>query len=468
MTDTQLAPLEGSPLKDSADLASLVESLTQKLERSTALEAALQTSLTEYKQQLTVAMGADATTHLTAEIAQLNIQLAKERQLRHTADTECNGLRKEIQDLSESLFSEANAMVSDARREAYDYQVRNTRLTQDMDNKKDYIEMLESQLSDLKDTFRRMEDESILNLSGSNVHLALVSRLSVAEEDEPRPETRPEGPSNRNSVMSIRNVQDDDAHKATHHTAIYAPLLRGVRFDLPGYDDFKWFVTMISDPGFVYELSGLNTSIYFNRIYKQDVEATLNLAAAPKVSFFTRKTFIKHLADGNVIIEPISGINETYRHNFSKKSTIAEADTEYVTTNMYLYPKDSPPIATKEHCAFCGESRNDVLEHSRLYYLRIVPQKTEETYPMCQYCLGRIRAVCEFFSTVRLISKGVVVSFRNKDDVENSYRKCYVMLLKLRAKMLWARAGIWDNGENVILLSDEDLMTHLRRLYPKP
>ena len=69
---------------------------------------------------------------------------------------------------------------------------------------------------------------------------------------------------------------------------------------------------------------------------------------------------------------------------------------------------------------FCGEARNDSLEHCRLYHLKLFESNTANnsgnnltnqdqqgnndnthviaSYPLCNYCLIKLRNLCDFFA----------------------------------------------------------------------
>ncbi|ODV62110.1 the rab Gtpase Sec4p, the Sec2p Gef Domain, and phosphate complex, partial [Ascoidea rubescens DSM 1968] len=71
----------------------------------------------------------------TQTIRQLKDSLEVERTCRTEADQEVINLSKEIEDLSTSLFSEANNMVVDARRETESIDKKNTILVNEIKEK---------------------------------------------------------------------------------------------------------------------------------------------------------------------------------------------------------------------------------------------------------------------------------------------------------------------------------------------
>ncbi|KAG5370137.1 Rab guanine nucleotide exchange factor SEC2 [Yarrowia sp. C11] len=114
----------------------------------------------------------------------------------------------------------------------------------------------------------------------------------------------------------------------------------------------------------------------------------------------------------------------------------------------------SPPMATISACSLCGESRNHSLVYARLHYLRTANAAAGETgesgeagpntsalsagkgYPLCGYCLVRVRAVCDYLTFLRSVKDGVW-----KVDGVASENKVWGECIRLKERMFWARVG---------------------------
>lgn len=114
----------------------------------------------------------------------------------------------------------------------------------------------------------------------------------------------------------------------------------------------------------------------------------------------------------------------------------------------------SPPMATISACALCGESRNHSLVYARLHYLRTANAAAGEQgesgeagpatsaltagkgYPLCGYCLVRVRAVCDYLTFLRSVKDGVW-----KVDGVASENKVWAECIRLKERMFWARVG---------------------------
>ncbi|KAG5362994.1 Rab guanine nucleotide exchange factor SEC2 [Yarrowia sp. B02] len=114
----------------------------------------------------------------------------------------------------------------------------------------------------------------------------------------------------------------------------------------------------------------------------------------------------------------------------------------------------SPPMATISACALCGESRNHSLVYARLHYLRTANAAAGENgeageagpntsaltagkgYPLCGYCLVRVRSVCDYLTFLRSVKDGVW-----KVDGVASENKVWAECIRLKERMFWARVG---------------------------
>jgi hypothetical protein len=113
-------------------------------------------------------------------------------------------------------------------------------------------------------------------------------------------------------------------------------------------------------------------------------------------------------------------------------------------------------VAINEPCALCGEERDDILEHSRLYVMKLHPKAdststanltgaTNHQYPLCSYCLFRIRSVSDLFAFLRSLKTD---AWKLQDEV--TIKKSWVELSRLRSKLFWSKIGIWDTDSNIV------------------
>lgn len=381
-------------------------------------------------------------------------------------------LEAEVEDLTASLFDEANKMVLTANRDTYNFKVKNRKLIEELEEKDTIISDLQSQLLDLKTLFQEMEDQNRAR-DASAVSTPFVD-ADLAQE------------LNKFSMAFERRLADE------LDLFVYCPRARSVRFDLPIYQrDFKAFVYQISKPEFSFDLASLKSLKYFRKVYTEEIEPALGQVPTPTGSFMNRwatgRSFWSFLVEGKARIEPVSGVNETFKVSYKGPKTGLEI-----------------PVALEEPCGFCGEHSAARLEHARLYNLKLY-SPTRETkdadlssttdiggeshhtvglYPLCNYCLVKLRAICEFFAKLRVIHSNIYKIkpnplFNDISSVSSSFQfkrsqelittpkvviedepifvKLYLLLLAVRAKIFWSRSGFWDTEEDVESMNVDDI-----------
>lgn len=342
--------------------------------------------------------------HLEQQIAQLresNELLSKkadtETATRERAELEVSNLQKEVEELSASLFAEANKMVSDARREKHEIQLRNDSLVSQLKEKDQLIDNLQQELTILKDVLHEKDRD-----------------------------------------LDAGSAQDAISAKPV----LYSPTVDAIRYDLKLFGEFKRFARTVKN------IESIREHKLVKRLVADDIEPALRLESAQGISWLNRRSMMAHFIDGHVSIEPVSGINETHRVN-TNLSRAPEAEAQ---SGLYSYPSQSPPVAVNQPCALCGEERDDILEHSRLYLLKVHPKAesslspaTPVPYPLCSYCLFRVRSACDLFAFLRSLQTDV---WKLTDGAVQ--KKAWIELSRLRAKLLWSKVGIWDVDANII------------------
>lgn len=385
-------------------------------------------------------------------------------------------LEAEVEDLTASLFNEANEMVSNASREAYNYKLKNRKLIEELGEKDAIIDNLQAQLRDLKTMFATLEDQQ-----------RLASRAQTPQLES------------RGFEPSLATPKHPDADTpAVLSQFVYGPRAVAIRYDLPVYQlEYKAFVYQLIKKDFAFDLASLKALKYFRRIWAEEIEPAVPTIPALTGSIFANrwtkgKSFWGLLVEGKAIIEPVAGVNETFKLSYKGAKTGHEV-----------------PVAMKEPCSFCGEAKDDLLEHARLYNLKLYGPATETgsaegstteiggeihlvvgTYPLCNFCLVKLRAVCTFFARLRFIHSNIYKLKQNLtfDDIAfvNNFQfkrmstdllqpphsdpadepvlmKLYVMLLALRAKIFWSRIGFWDTDEDVECINLDEVKVDVFR-----
>lgn len=148
-----------------------------------------------------------------------------------------------------------------------------------------------------------------------------------------------------------------------------------------------------------------NTPLKETRFYKralaEDIEPTLRLDSAPGLSWLARRAVINSMCEGSLVVEPM------------------------------------PTTATLHHhaCSLCGESRKGT-DYNRTHRFRTSENESAQRYPLCEYCLNRLRSTCDFLGFLRMIKDG-----HWRTDGEQAEAVAWEESVRLRERMFWSRVG---------------------------
>lgn len=394
-----------------AEMENIDDRLTQevtllltKLVTAVAKQSELEESILQYHKDITSLRQANAKliqyeswySTMLPKHSKLQDELRSTRQARRLAEAQNSKLQAEVEDLTASLFSEANKMVNNALQETENFKVKNRKLYEELDEKDRIIDDLQEQLRDLKELFVRIDENEKTKTNGAITN-EFTSNSSV-------------------NVIPASNYRQNQLH-----SVVFSPNINAVRLDLNNYNqDFKGFVYTIIKPEFTFDLANLLKLRHFKKIWTEELEHSIPtippLPAASIMNRWQRGTkFWHYIVEGRVSIEPVKGINEIYRSAYRKNTS---GNTGSVYTSQ-------APVSIREPCSFCGETRDTVLEHSRLHYFKLLQGVAGDSdddvvasYPLCNYCQIKMRTICDFFAKLRQVHTNV---YRLEQD--NSYEE---------------------------------------------
>ncbi|KAI9849193.1 MAG: rab guanine nucleotide exchange factor S2 [Thelocarpon superellum] len=391
------------------------------------------------------------------ELYHLSLTLADERRQRSTAEKEKKSMELELETLTTALFEEANTMVAAARRERDATERKNEQLRAKMSDVETLLASHQEQLSELKSVMQQMSsDREDLDTSAS---------LSTAPTTPSF--VHPEHPGKMFEALALspNASSSEDLHPA--HPLAFGHLLQPVlRTDLQAYEDFVLLLhtargspapsrmssgaygglnvmglnalhspstistgplpsngstssintvgTMASSPATpstpassLGSVSGKDASTplkdtrFYKRVLVEDLEPTLRLDTAPGLSWLARRNVVSSMSDGSLVVEPIPGKHTTFGHP----------------------------------CALCHESRKTE-ECARRHRFKTSASEYAQRYPVCHYCLGRVRTACDFLGFLRMIKDG---HWRTEglEGEKGAWEEC----VRLRESMFWARIG---------------------------
>lgn len=387
-----------------------------------------------------------------AERKSMLLRIAEEKTRTGEMEKAKKKIEQELENLTAALFEEANKMVIRAKEEA--------QVEQDAIQRKN--DQLKAQLAD-SESLLKSQQEQLSELKN-------VMEVMASERDDVTNPTAPSSP--RASKADIRDDPRFISHSpsssgpvepvAPAHPCSFTHLLQPVlRIDLGNYDEFINLVRLSrgnsgnrvssgsigglnltslglggstssnnggaaavssapqspntpasagSPPPAAIAPTNLKDTRFFKRVLAEDIEPTLRLDAAPGLSWLARRSVVSAMTDGSLVVDPVS----------------IHPGNQYVMN--LIKPQFHP-------CSLCGETRREA-DYLRNHRFRTSEQESAQRYPLCKYCLGRVRSTCDFLSFLRMVKDG-----HWRADDEEQEKAAWEEGVRLREQMFWARVG---------------------------
>lgn len=388
-------------------------------------------------------------------------RVAYEKQLREDVEKEKKKIELELENLTAALFEEANKMVvsakEESRREQDIVHKKNDQLRAQVADTEALLKSQQEQLAELKNVMEQMTIER-----GELPVVTAPSSPGFARSDS-KDDDRPDSAGLAPHSATLEPVSPSHSTSFSH---LIHPILRT---DLASYEDFTTLARLsrnhagnrVSSGSFAgahrlgtgiggstssahpsnastaslpnagnatpspqsphTPLSSashasndpstppppLKESRYYKRVLTEDVEPTLRLDAAPGLSWLARRSVLSAMAEGNIVVEPIP-TNSPYAN--------------YVKPQFYA-------------CSLCGDARSDE-RYLRNHRFRTSESESAQRYPLCKFCLNRVRSTCDFLSFLRILKDGHWRTER--DDIEKA---AWEESVRLREQMFWSRIG---------------------------
>ncbi|KAF2773851.1 hypothetical protein EJ03DRAFT_263712, partial [Teratosphaeria nubilosa] len=377
------------------------------------------------------------------QLMALRQELAREREQRDIAEKAKKQGELEMEEMSAQLFEEANKMVVIAKKEAEMAERRNSQLRGQLNDTELLLVSQTEQLQDLKGVMEKLEerasehesatrDSSVPSTpihSTTNVWDAVQFSPSAAEPGASIPPNHPLyfsqllTPVMRNDVQAYHDFQDllSIGRKLSPHSrqgsgsavsmssASQSNFAASSSPSLPGAFSFGGSSSASNSPssatfsGATASAPPLKESKFYKRTLLEDIEPTLRLDLAPGLSFLSRRSVLSSLLAGSLVVEPFMPQQKFYGPVFA--------------------------------CALCGESRKNE-PYIRKHRFRTSEEESAQRYPLCDYCLGRVRAAGDFVGFLRMVRDG-----HWKADSDEDKHSAWEEAVRLRERMFWARLG---------------------------
>lgn len=413
MSETNDVPIATTNDGDVSDEKEIIEQLSLKLLQQTELTNVLQQRIADFNRQLN-------------QQKQLLTQARKEK---HEADLEVTRLSTEVENITEELFEQANNQVKEANEDAYNTKKLNDRLSNTIKEKDTTIEILQSELSNLKNIISNMDTSSSTPMEDPK---RVTSNKEYFDLKAPLNDQTVEDP-----FFPSCAILNSPLLSPFNRKPIYAPYYNQLRFDLPAFrlfsDSLLPFLTQCNSENnlasnshknsvssTIPTLFDIRTTKFFTKLI-DELEEDLRLDKAPSLQTlklrWNRKIFLQELMDKTVTIEPLSAATEAWKSQtlqkyipapvpvptatsstplastipqpessasdalppLSRYSTSTSSTSSYDPTLFKLATNSSDssstpdgvaPLAVTSSCGLCGERRRD-MNFSRLYRIRI-------------------------------------------------------------------------------------------------
>ncbi|CZT04884.1 hypothetical protein WAI453_007603 [Rhynchosporium graminicola] len=468
LTDSGINSLPQHPDLDS-EVATLSNKLINAINHQTNLDDTLSATrhelesalervqkLEKENQELAAARAREVSLQrLNAESAKTKFlaTIAEEKRQRAEVEKGKKEIEQELENLTTALFEEANKMVITAREEAQKdhdlVQRRNDQLTAQLADTESLLKSHQEQLAELKRVMEQMTEERDDQTNQTAPSTPGLSRFDSKDDETLDTEAPPS------------NYEATSPSYPTSFTHLLQPVLRT---DILAYEDFSSLIRISknipassrvssgsygsiglglglggyapSQPG---QANGSSSSLstagnlgsspatpttpastvsngstngqvslislkdtrFYKRVQAEDIEPTLRLDAAPGLSWLARRTVLNAVCEGSLVVEPMPTSTKPY--SFS--------------------------------CSLCGESRKEPA-HIRSHRFRTSENDSAQRYPLCKYCLGRVRSTCDFLGFLRILKDG-----HWRCDDEEAEKAAWEESVRLREQMFWCRVG---------------------------
>ncbi|CAK3783563.1 Hypothetical predicted protein [Lecanosticta acicola] len=358
-------------------------------------------------------------------MARLRVDLGSEKAARLAAEKARKQTDAELENLTTQLFEEANNMVAAARKDTEAAEKRIAQLKSELQNRDMLLDAQAAQLQDLKGTMERLQTQTPPGADPSVPSTPVMTNTAIFDALQQSP--------------NASTLSDLPPEHPLHFSQLISPVLRN---DTTGYTDFQDLLLLarrlgapsrtnsnagtpslggsvgsaastsspilpgsFSFAGNSSPSSSLGGSIpplkdskFYKRVLTEDIEPTLRLDLAPGLSFLSRRTVLGSLLQGTLAVEP--------------------------------YPHNKHYFA----CTLCGESRRNE-PYQRKYRFR-TSEDDNASKPLCDYCVSRLRATCDFVGFLRMVRDG-----HWKCDSEDDMKSGWEESVRLRERMFWTRVG---------------------------
>jgi len=349
-------------------------------------------------------------------IKELKVEVETEKESADLLRKEKQTVQDEVEDLTKSLFEEANKLVADEARKRHKAEKINKIITGKLKDSQFQLETQNQQLNELR---KKMEEINFEN----------ITNKKMMEE---------------NKRMSILSGISDEEQFTYDVNSIDTFLLA----------EFKDFISS----AFNVKMSKLHSIPYMKNCLEDDIMPCLRFGSDPKISW---KRLTEEIASNSLLLQeisPNSGLSSPRINRAERSSSISVGNLSNSSnsTNNSIQNNRSSMWArlsvqagfgsgiiydqVVNGCQACG--RPNTHSNPIRFQFRIEKyNKNDENdwSPLCSVCRDRIVACCEFYNFIRHIRQGL---YTNRGIAELYYEN-----IRLKRQMFYARVGALNQAE---------------------
>ncbi|KAH6587971.1 hypothetical protein BASA50_010990 [Batrachochytrium salamandrivorans] len=360
-------------------------------------------------------------------------EIEKRAELQHSKET----VQDELEELTKSLFEEANSMVANEARQRHEVQAREQSMAAELGETKIRLQMEQAQLRELRIRMAEVQKEQVRlqvattttgyssNTAGSTSRLqqqssALGSSLSASSAQDLSGTKGDHAETTKvnklHSLVFMRNVLEDDV----------TPCLRfGGN---PRTSTKKFIDAIVAHTCFVEQMSLDQMEELKTRDARQTQLAAEKEHAArhPEASADGNS----HSGSSHAATEPKhqSQKASTPGQGLFSKTVIERLTHALSSANLPGMSLGDKTLAGPAGCSTCGR------DEEYRFHFRISDVSEDTWFPICLNCRDRLVAVCDFYSFVRDMRQGLYTT-RPAQDL-------YMEVLSLKSAMFYARIGV--------------------------
>ncbi|KAJ3277114.1 rab guanine nucleotide exchange factor S2 [Terramyces sp. JEL0728] len=335
---------------------------------------------------------------LKKEMEIMGEKLLEEISTRKELQTSKDAVQDELEELTKSLFEEANNLVANEARERHGAQVLQQQTAKQLAETRLYLQTEQAELRQLRVKINQLE----------TLHEQLLQ-----EKVQQKPTIHP---------VTVSTSEDT----TTPIDELIDPQL------------FGHFKEMF-EQGANMKATKFRDLIFMRNALEDDVTPCLRFGGNPRTS---TKKFIDAIVLNHCFIEEMTPEQITeleQRDEKNKKASQLSLEKEPPTPSTSLFNKTmlerlsnalstTPTPLEFGGCSTCGR------EEKYQYWFKITDVQEDSWYPICLNCKDRLLAVCDFYRLIRNIRQGLY-STKQPEQV-------YLEILNIKRKMFFTRIGL--------------------------